>query len=116
MTTATVTDSRYMTFVDPSVNSKKFWQITLAGTAFTVHFGRLGTLGQKQTKRFPTAAAAQNAFYKKVDEKRAKGYTDHGPVHVTGVSNSSEYYEPVSDEEMADAKATLERMMAELAE
>jgi predicted DNA-binding WGR domain protein len=54
--------------------SKKFWAIELAGTTYTVQFGRIGTAGQTQTKEFKTPEEARKAYEKLVQEKVKKGY------------------------------------------
>jgi predicted DNA-binding WGR domain protein len=56
-------------------SSNKFWAIELDGTRHTVQFGRLGTAGQAQTKKFKTPEEAQQSYAKLVAEKVAKGYT-----------------------------------------
>jgi predicted DNA-binding WGR domain protein len=58
--------------------SNKFWKISLDGKSFEVHYGRVGTAGQKQTKTFPTPAAALKAHDGLVAEKLKKGYVDDG--------------------------------------
>ena len=72
--TASTKDSRRLVFSDGSSN--KFWHIELDGSSHTVHFGRVGTAGQTQTKDFGDEAAARNAYDKLVDEKLKKGYVD----------------------------------------
>ncbi len=56
--------------------SSKFWEGAVEGDVFTVRFGKLGTAGQTQTKKFASAAAAEKALAKKAAEKRAKGYAE----------------------------------------
>lgn len=56
--------------------SNKFWRISLDGTSFTVHFGRLGTTGQAQVKEFASEAAARQAAEKLIAEKLKKGYVE----------------------------------------
>ncbi len=56
--------------------SDKFWSIELQGDAHTVRFGRTGTQGQTQTKRFASAAEAQKSHDRLVREKLAKGYVE----------------------------------------
>jgi uncharacterized protein (TIGR02996 family) len=56
--------------------SQKFWNIDLQGSAFTVTYGRLGTAGQTQTKKFANPGQAQAAHDKLVAEKLAKGYVE----------------------------------------
>jgi predicted DNA-binding WGR domain protein len=55
-------------------SAKKFWAIELDGTTHTVQFGRIGTAGQTQTKKFKTPEEAQKAYEKLVPEKAKKGY------------------------------------------
>src|SRR5262249_45835176 len=55
-------------------NSQKFWAIDVAGSRFTVQFGRLGTAGQTQTKEFGSDQEAQKAADKLIAEKTKKGY------------------------------------------
>jgi len=61
-------------FQDGTAN--KFWTIELAAKSYTVHFGRMGTAGQTQTKEFGSEAAAQAAHDKLVAEKIKKGYKE----------------------------------------
>jgi predicted DNA-binding WGR domain protein len=67
---------REFQFVEGS--SKKFWAIQLAGNAFDVAFGRIGTAGQTQCKEFKTAGEAVKAHDKLIAEKVAKGYVEVG--------------------------------------
>jgi uncharacterized protein (TIGR02996 family) len=64
------------TFVFNDDKSKKFWNIELKGTSYTVTFGKVGTSGQTQVKEFPSADAARNAHDKLVAEKVGKGYVE----------------------------------------
>lgn len=64
------------TFEFKDVKSNKFWNIELSGSRFTVHFGRIGTSGQTQTKTFPSEAAAKKEHDKLVAEKLKKGYVE----------------------------------------
>ncbi len=57
-------------------SSNKFWTIELGTNSYTVHFGRIGTAGQTQTKEFSSHAAAQAAHDKLVAEKIKKGYKE----------------------------------------
>lgn len=57
-------------------NSNKFWKIRLEGSSFTVHFGKVGTAGQVQTKQFATDAEAEKEYNKLVAEKVKKGYVE----------------------------------------
>jgi predicted DNA-binding WGR domain protein len=66
--------SRQLIYQDGKSN--KFWNIYLSGDTYTVQFGRIGTQGQQQTKRFSNPAEAQLAFEKIVAKKYGKGYID----------------------------------------
>jgi len=54
--------------------SRKFWEITVEGNAFTVRFGRIGTAGQAQTKTFADPARAAREADALIAEKLGKGY------------------------------------------
>ncbi|HEY7423027.1 MAG TPA: WGR domain-containing protein [Gemmataceae bacterium] len=68
------------TFTFSDVKSHKFWNIELQGDSFTVTYGRQGTAGQTQTKKFASAAAAQKEHDKLIKEKLAKGYIETTPT------------------------------------
>lgn len=59
-------------------SSDKFWKIRLEGNSFTVHYGRVGTSGQSQTKSFTSDAEARKNYDKLVAEKLKKGYQRTG--------------------------------------
>jgi uncharacterized protein (TIGR02996 family) len=78
------------TFEFKDGKSNKFWKIDLSGKAFTVTFGKIGTAGQTQEKKFPSAAAAQAAHDKLVAEKLGKGYVETtGGVKAAPAASSS---------------------------
>lgn len=56
--------------------SNKYWEISQAGQQVTVHFGRIGTNGQTQTKDFESWDAAAEHVRKMVDEKLREGYQE----------------------------------------
>jgi predicted DNA-binding WGR domain protein len=56
--------------------SQKFWEITVTGSGHTVRFGRIGTLGQSQTKSFSSEVAAQNEARRLIAGKLRKGYRE----------------------------------------
>ncbi|HXU00570.1 MAG TPA: DUF4132 domain-containing protein [Polyangia bacterium] len=56
--------------------SDKFWNITLDGKAYTVNFGRHGTTGQAQTKKWASEAEARRNHDKLIAEKTKKGYVE----------------------------------------
>jgi predicted DNA-binding WGR domain protein len=59
--------------------SKKFWEITLAGSQHTVRFGRIGTKGQTITKAFDDAVAARRDCDRLIRTKTGKGYREASP-------------------------------------
>jgi predicted DNA-binding WGR domain protein len=58
--------------------SKKFWEISNAGSNVTVRFGRIGTDGQTQVKAQTSEADAVAAIEKLIREKTGKGYREVG--------------------------------------
>jgi uncharacterized protein (TIGR02996 family) len=67
------------TFVYQDAKSHKFWHINRAGTTLTLQYGRVGSAGQSQVKKFATEAAAQREADKLIAEKLKKGYTETTP-------------------------------------
>jgi predicted DNA-binding WGR domain protein len=57
-------------------SSKKFWAIEVSGTSQTVTFGKIGTTGQTQTKKFDSEAETAKATDKLIAEKVKKGYKE----------------------------------------
>ena len=58
--------------------SGKYWEVTVTRSKVTVHFGRLGTSGQRQTKTYPSPDAARKAAARQIAEKERKGYREFG--------------------------------------
>lgn len=58
-------------------SSRKFWEISLSGSSFTVRFGRIGTVGQTQTKTFADEAKAKGEAERLIAEKLRKGYAEN---------------------------------------
>ena len=56
--------------------SDKFWMITVDGKATTVNYGRRGTKGQSQTKKWASPAIARKQYEALIAEKRKKGYLE----------------------------------------
>jgi predicted DNA-binding WGR domain protein len=69
------TTPRYFEFVGG--NSAKFWAVSVEGNAVTIHFGRIGTKGQAQTKLFADAQAAAHTARRLIAEKTGKGYQEN---------------------------------------
>ena len=57
-------------------NTRKFWEISLAGASLTVRFGRIGAQGQTQSKSFPDESAARREMDQLIAEKLKKGYRE----------------------------------------
>jgi predicted DNA-binding WGR domain protein len=57
-------------------SSQKFWEISVSGNSFAVHFGRIGTAGQSQTKLFADGEKAKREADKLITEKVKKGYVE----------------------------------------
>lgn len=66
--------------------SSKFYTLTIDGTELRIQFGRIGTNGQTQVKRFKDAAAAQKEYEALLRQKKAKGYVEEG---ANGGSNGA---------------------------
>jgi len=66
--------TRYFEFIGGT--SRKFWEITLDGSAFTVRFGRIGTAGQTQSRTLADGPKAKREVEKLIGEKLKKGYVE----------------------------------------
>ena len=64
--------------------SRKFWEIELDGSTLATRWGRIGTAGQRKTKAFADAAAAQKEHDTLVREKLGKGYALVGQASPEG--------------------------------
>ncbi|MDH4184441.1 MAG: WGR domain-containing protein [Nitrospinota bacterium] len=62
--------------------SNKFWEIIMDENAFTVRFGKIGTEGQTQSKRFDTPEKAKAEHDKLVAEKLKNGYKPAGAIEA----------------------------------
>ena len=54
--------------------SQKFWEIAVSASSLTVRFGRIGAVGQSQTKFFADEDKAKREADKLIAEKVSKGY------------------------------------------
>jgi len=61
----------------------KYWTITIKDNSLTVHYGRVGTIGQTQTKEFTTETEALKSYEKLVRERLKQGY-----IEISSNSNS----------------------------
>ncbi|MEU6716834.1 WGR domain-containing protein [Nonomuraea sp. NPDC046802] len=64
----------YLELSEDGGGSHKFYEVLVAGTSVTITYGRIGENGQTKVTNFPTAAKAQAAAAKKINEKARKGY------------------------------------------
>lgn len=62
--------------------SNKFWENTVTGNSVTVTYGRIGTDGQTQVKKYATPAEAKAAAEKQIAEKVRKGYRERKAASV----------------------------------
>jgi uncharacterized protein (TIGR02996 family) len=67
------------TFQYSDAKSHKFWNVEVSGSSLTVTYGKVGTAGQTQTKRFASAEKAQAEADKLIREKTKKGYVESTP-------------------------------------
>lgn len=63
----------YLTFKDDK--SDKFWQIETDGKSFTVTYGKTGSTGTKQIKKFTNETLCLKEANKLLAEKKKKGYS-----------------------------------------
>jgi len=54
--------------------SRKFWEIVLSGTSFSITYGRIGTAGRSMTKRFSLPNAAGVEYAQRCAAKQREGY------------------------------------------
>ncbi|AYN04677.1 DUF6493 family protein [Flavobacterium sp. 140616W15] len=71
---------KHLKYIDG--NSDKFWQIEVTGLEYTVTYGKNGTSGTSQTKKFATADECLKTAEKLVAEKEKKGYSETGDVTI----------------------------------
>lgn len=69
-----VSTTRRFTYVEGT--SDKFWAVTVAGSTVTVHFGRNGTAGQRNSRDCLSGDQAAKHAEKLIREKLAKGYVE----------------------------------------
>jgi len=66
--------SRYFEFKDK--DSNKFWEITVNGKNVSIHYGKIGTAGQNNSKELANPAEAAAHAEKVIAEKTKKGYKE----------------------------------------
>src|SRR6185369_8027457 len=74
-------------------SSNKFWNATVDGNVFTVHYGRIGTEGQTVEKKLGSPQEAEKAYEKKLAEKLKEGYREGeaGAAPVPGEGTNRPY-------------------------
>ncbi len=72
--------------------SNKFWRARCIGNNLEVNFGRIGSQGQSQAKRYDSPEDATRELEKQAREKYKKGYVDGdgGPSETAASSASTE--------------------------
>jgi predicted DNA-binding WGR domain protein len=72
--------------------SNKFWRARCLGNNLEVNFGRIGSQGQSQAKRYDSPEDAAAELQKQAREKYKKGYVDGdgGPSETAAPSPSPE--------------------------
>ncbi len=63
-------------FVFNDGTSNKYWEIDLNNCSFTVHYGKIGTTGTKNTKSFNNIEKAEKEYNKTIASKVKKGYVE----------------------------------------
>ncbi|MDG4555208.1 MAG: WGR domain-containing protein [Candidatus Competibacter sp.] len=75
--------------------SNKFWRARCVGNNLEVNFGRIGSQGQTQAKRYDSLEDATRELEKQSREKYKKGYVD-GDGGPSETATSSAAIEPAS--------------------
>ena len=91
--------------------SNKFWRARCVGNNLEVNFGRIGSQGQSQAKRYDSPEDATRELEKQAREKYKKGYVD-GDGGPSETAASSAVTEPSSTAPAA-SQCTLVLMLGE---
>jgi predicted DNA-binding WGR domain protein len=91
--------------------SSKFWNIETKGNSFTVTFGKIGTDGQYQTKKFENEEKCLKEAEKLVNEKLKKGYAELKNESSKSIAQSEE--EDTSVSKYLKSKSELEFTFAD---
>ena len=91
--------------------SNKFWRARCVGNNLEVNFGRIGSQGQSQAKRYDSPEDATRELEKQAREKYKKGYVD-GDGGPSETAASSAVTEP-SPTAPAASQCTLVLMLGE---
>ncbi|WP_440098283.1 WGR domain-containing protein [Streptosporangium sp. H16] len=66
--------STYLELSEDGGSSHKFYEVVVDGTEVTIRYGRIGESGQSKASAFASAAKAEAAAAKKINEKVRRGY------------------------------------------
>lgn len=92
---------RYFEFRDEK--SSKFWEIEIKGKSFLVRYGRIGTNGQTNEKKFKTTEKANAEAEKVINSKLKKGYQEVGASgHTTTPTTHKIKVEKSEDEDLIE--------------
>ena len=67
-------EKTYLELSEAEGSSHKFYEVVINDTQVTIRYGRIGDLGQIQTKTYPSPDKAKADATKKINEKLKKGY------------------------------------------
>lgn len=90
--------------------SDKFWIIKVEGKSFTVTYGKTGTTGQTQNKKFDSEEKCKKEAEKLLNEKLKKGYVDNN----VSISSGKGEKVPVKTATQIDSNKLSEQLMTEL--
>jgi len=82
----------------------KFWTIEVRGSETIVHFGKITSNGQKQTKQHRSAAEAEKFALKQITAKKKKGYSDSPPGDNGSKKRKHQADDAVDDNEDDDCE------------
>lgn len=93
-----------LTYQDGSSN--KFWNIEVTGNSFIVTYGKIGTVGQTQTKTYDNEDKCLKEAEKLLSEKLKKGYQGSGESESVNSSVSSKTKETESKKSKTETSET----------
>lgn len=88
--------------------SSKFWEAAVTGAEQTIRFGKIGTQGQTQVKKFASADEARAATEKVAAQKRKGGYVDAGAAPGASEKKKASMSEAAAGEDAEGAFFVLE--------
>jgi predicted DNA-binding WGR domain protein len=88
-------------------SSYKFWEIEVEGSSYTARYGKVGTEGQTQTKKFASPEKAAAEAEKKIREKTGKGYKE-----VAAAAAKPASAQPAGDDRAAEFAVRADQLQA----